>query len=41
MSENPVAGKLTIFTSTLFSYVYAPVGEIDVVLKAHELWCDG
>jgi hypothetical protein len=41
MSGNPVAGKLNIFTSTLFSYVYAPVGETDVVLKAHELWCDG
>jgi serine/threonine protein kinase len=41
MSGNPVAGKLDIFASTLFSYVYAPVGEADVVLKAHELWCDG
>lgn len=41
MCGNPVAGKLNVLASTLFSYVYAPVGETDIALKAHELWCDG
>lgn len=42
MSGNPVAGKLDIVGSNLFSYVYAVVGDGDkTVLKTRELWCQG
>ncbi|KAL2024565.1 hypothetical protein VTK56DRAFT_7608 [Thermocarpiscus australiensis] len=41
MPGNPVAGKLDIVGSTLFSYVYSVVGDTKTVLKARELWCDG
>ena len=42
MSGNPVAGRLDIVGSTLFSYVYSVVGDDSkTVLKARELWCEG
>jgi hypothetical protein len=42
MPGNPVAGRLDIVGSTLFSYVYSVVGDDSkTVLKARELWCEG